>query len=253
MWNIRMRASKLSDDHKEAKEIHISGAEGIYEEKKISTAILRYLRKAMSHSRGQPDKIFLTIERFKRQPLTVPLLEISSLPCNSPEEARMLITKRLYTLGISNEAIKKAFDILYCASSMRGAALIRMKSGVRAEPDTLRGVRASRLGIDNQSRRRLSMKLLKLGINTERVKEALILASKVAYHKDIIAELCISDNPDYTTGYTASKEFGYMRISNIKNQGHMSGGRVFFIKENSDISSIIKYLEKTPVLVSSIK
>ena len=42
-------------------------------------------------------------------------------------------------------------------------------------------------------------------INTTTVKEALILASKL-HHAHIIAEVCISDDPDYTTGYFASEK-----------------------------------------------
>ena len=51
-----------------------------------------------------------------------------------------------------------------------------------------------------------------------RVKEALMLASKAASWPDVIAEVCISDDPDYTTGYIASKELGYLRIPNIKRE-----------------------------------
>ena len=76
------------------------------------------------------------------------------------------------------------------------------------------------------------------------MKEALVLASKAASWPDVIAEACISDDPDYTTGYIASKEFGYLRIPNIKREKKMHGGRVFFIREAADIAGLIVYLEK---------
>jgi 6-carboxyhexanoate--CoA ligase len=71
----------------------------------------------------------------------------------------------------------------------------------------------------------------------------------VASCRDIIAEICISDDPDYTTGYIASKKFGYLRIPNIKNYGEMHGGRVFFVRENADADRLIEFLEKTPVVI----
>lgn len=248
-----MRASGLASDYdgeKEViKEVHISGAEGIFEENEISRAVNRYLKRAMSHSRGQPDKIFITVERFRQHPVKIPPLTIATLACETPLEARGLIIKRLHSLGISNDAIIQAFSIICSPSAMRGAAIIKMHTGDRSDPDIARGVRVSRLGIDKNESAKLSRKLAKIKINTLRVKEALILASKVAHHKDIIAEVCISDDPGYTTGYLASKEFGYLRIPNIKNHGDMNGGRIFFIEEDADVPGLINYLEKTPVII----
>lgn len=257
-----MRASKGAKGHKSLEQkkdsrlqpdandtIHISGAEGIFNEEELSRILSRYLKRAMKHSRGNPDRITLTIERVADVLHTVPILTITTLECDSPERAKLLITEKLSELGISKTAIKTAFDTACSTSTMRGAALVKMISGNRSEPDKLRGVRASRLGIEKEFNRKLSKRLSRIGLNTDRVKEALILASKVAHHKDIVAELCISDDPVYTIGYIASSTHGYQRIPNIKNSGDMSGGRVFFIKEDADVLSLIKYLEKTPVLI----
>jgi 6-carboxyhexanoate--CoA ligase len=132
---------------------------------------------------------------------------------------------------------------------MHGAALVLSESAVRVEPDRQRGVRVSRLGILREAERRLSRRLARKGINTITVKEALVLASKVASCGDVLAELCVSDDPDYTTGYVASRGFGYVRIPNIKHKGSSSGGRVFFTKEGADVTRIVEYLERTPMIV----
>lgn len=255
MWNIRMRASRLTDDYDEkndsTKEFHISGAEGIFNENEIGRAINQYLKRAISHSRGKPDKIFFTIENVKQYPIKIPFLAITTFQCDNPQEAMELIIKRLLYLGIGANAIESAFSVISSPAAMRGAALIKMKSGVRSDHDIERGIRVSRLGIERDAGRKLSRKLTKLNINTTRVKEALTLASKVACHKDVIAEICISDDPDYTTGYIASEEFGYIRITNIKSHGDMRGGRVFFIKEDADVLELINYLEKTPAIIAT--
>ncbi|MFN3480067.1 MAG: 6-carboxyhexanoate--CoA ligase [Thermodesulfovibrionales bacterium] len=244
LWSLRMRASKMVDD----KPLHVSGAEGIYEEERLQRMIRDYYIRALNHSRGRPDNIVITIERIKEEPIFVSLLRVSTLRCPSPVEAKNAAIDLLLKTGVSRRAVKIAFDIVTSRVTMRGASLVKADSGKRLEPDRDRGVRVSRLGIDRITEKRLSMILRRQGINTKTVKEALTLASKVASCDGIIAELCVSDDPDYTTGYVASRKTGYVRITNLKEKGSMSGGRVFFI-EKDETADIINYLEKRPVIV----
>jgi 6-carboxyhexanoate--CoA ligase len=210
------------------REIHISGAEGIYEESEIRKTCERYIKRALTHSRGKPDKIGITIEKIKQELKKIPLLPVITLDCNSPEKARKIITQKLESLGISKKAVDNGFVVLNSKKTMRGASLILAKSGRRVEPDMDRGVRVSRMGIEKSVEKNLLEKLSRKKINTARlmrIKEALMLASKAASWTDVIAEICISDDPDYTTGYIASKELGYLRIPNIKRGKEMHGGR----------------------------
>ena len=233
-----MRASRKSYEH-------ISGAEGIYEKSEIQKICKKYIKRALTHPRGKPDEIVIAIEKIKQKPKTISLLPVATLKCNSPEKARKIITQKLESLGISKKAIDNGFVVLNSKKTMRGASLILLKSGARVEPDKERGVRVSRMGIEKSTEKKLSKILsnivipAKAGIQTpsdrkngtdgfrvkpgmtnshftrmkinttrlRRVKEALILTSKAAACADIIAEVCISDDPDYTTGYIASKEF----------------------------------------------
>ncbi|MBI3378110.1 MAG: 6-carboxyhexanoate--CoA ligase [Nitrospirae bacterium] len=244
MFSIRMRAAKS--------DIHISGAEGICQKSEISKVCGEYIKRALTHSRGKPDEIVITIEKIRQKPKTIPLLPVATFKCNSPEKAREIITQKLQSLGISKKAIDNGFVVLNSKKTMRGASLILLKSGARVEPDKERGVRVSRMGIEKSTEKNLSEKLSRAKINTtrlRRVKEALVLASKAASCRDVIAEACISDDPDYTTGYIASKEFGYLRIPNIKRVKEMHGGRVFFIRETADIAGLISYLERKPAII----
>ncbi|MBI5203333.1 MAG: 6-carboxyhexanoate--CoA ligase, partial [Nitrospirae bacterium] len=184
-----------------------------------------------------------------QKPKTIPLLPVITLDCDSPEKAIKIITQKLESLGISKKAIDNGFAVLNSKKTMRGASLILAKSGRRVEPDKERGVRLSRMGVEKSTEKNLSEKLSGKKINTSTVKEALILASKAASWPDVIAEVCISDDPDYTTGYIASKGFGYLRIPSIKRKGEMHGGRVFFIREPADIAGLISYLERKPVII----
>jgi len=233
-------------------EIHVSGAEGMYEEKEIVKIIRQYTTRALSHQKGRPDSIVISLEEIKQRPQSIQSLPVRTVTCRSPLQARGLIRKLLNSYGISDCAINTSFAVIDSSNAMRGAALVLSKSGTRKEQDKERGIRASRLGISSYADKILSRNLAEHGINNATVKEAIILASKVAVCKDVTAEFCISDDPGYTTGYIASKKYGYVRIPNIKKKGKKTGGRVFFLEEYADIDSVTGFLEKTPVIINSV-
>ncbi|NTU43622.1 MAG: 6-carboxyhexanoate--CoA ligase, partial [Nitrospirales bacterium] len=216
-----MRASKEGPD---GKETHISGAEGIFGKTEIERVVAEYSRRAMEHPRGLPDSIVVTVEEIQGSPTEAALLPVFTGMSGSPGEARLIVAEALSRLGISEQAIDQAFQVLFSETTMRGASLIMKGSGMRAEPDKERGVRVSRLGMVRSERQKLSRLLSRLRINTPTVREALILASKVASCPGVVAEVCVSDDPDYTTGYISSPELGYLRLPHIKALGDLRGG-----------------------------
>ena len=256
MWSVRMRASKSTSTEGRGQGakaqnsgIHISGAEGLYDFSVIGRITRDYLLRAMNHPRGNPDQVVITVERVRRRPVVVPPLPFSTVRCNSPDEARDMIRKLLLDTGVSERAVRNGMRVVFAKAAMQGASLVLGSSGIRVEPDRKRGVRVSRLGIRKAVEQHLCARLGRQGINTPAVKEAIVLASKVASCKAVIAELCISDDPDYTTGYVASRKLGYIRIPRIKQKGSLSGGRVFFIDSEEGVKKIIEYLEKIPVII----
>lgn len=244
-----MRAAKLNRNAR-GREIHISGAEGICSDKERPKIVEGYIERALTHPRGEPDTIVISIERITQKPKTIPALPVTTLACDSPAEAMEYINQILSTIRISKTAIKNGLKVLSADNPMRGASVIRSHSGRRVEPDRERGVRASRLGITKAAEKVLFLRLKKEGINNTTVKEALILASKVVSCRHVAAELCISDDPDYTTGYIASKSLGYIRVPNIKMRGRKTGGRVFFVHEHADVNSVVEFMEKTAVMIN---
>lgn len=233
------------------KEIHISGAEGIYRKSEIQKIVKQYIERALNHSRGKSDKTVITIEGIREKPKTIPALPLVTVENSSPMEGIKIARKLLQSERISRIAVDSAFELIK-KDGMRGAAIITAEKGNRLEPDRKRGIRVSRLGITNLALKELSTRLSREGINNETVKEALILASKVSSCDNVIAELCVSDDPNYTTGYVASKGLGYVRIPHIKSKGRRVGGRAFFVKEGTDIRGIIEYLERRPVIIGKV-
>ena len=89
---------------------------------------------------------------------------------------------------------------------------------------------------------------------TKKYNEEIALATKVAYAPNIIGEICISDDPNYVTGYIASKEIGYVRITKLKEMGSQEGGRIFLYRgDQSEVQNCIDYLSKQKVLVRNIR
>ena len=229
---------------------HISGAEGIYDSlSSASRAAGRYSARAMSHPRGEPAEVVVTVERLRRRPRLIKALPVRTLECPSSLKADAEIRELLLKEGVSRRALGSAFRVIRGGRVMRGAALVDAVSGRRLEPDRKRGVRATLMGVEPGALGPLKMRLGRMGINTQIVIEALTLATKVAHAPGVMAELCASDDPDYTTGYVASKGSGYVRVANIKKKGSMAGGRIIFLSPGADVDKLLRYLQGTPVLV----
>lgn len=242
-YSVRMRASRGS--------MHISGAEGIYDKDDVVTIVQEYTKRTFLHEKGRAEEIRIIVEELKEKPVKINSLPLYTLNTRNAEAAKKASSKVLSSVGITERAIEEAFKCLTIGITMRGAMLLDIE-GVRLEPDLLRGVRVTRMGITKEASTELSMKLGKIGINNNTVKEALILVSKVHRHPMILGELCISDNPGYTTGYVATRAHGYIRLPRIKKKGIPYGGRAFFIT-GGEVKGLIKYLQTTPVLINKIE
>jgi 6-carboxyhexanoate--CoA ligase len=241
LFSIRMRAEKAG--------AHISGAEGIYEEKDLLKVTKEFGLRALNHSKGKPDLIRLKVEPLREKPLLISSLPVFTIKTNGPKDALKKGISLLKVIGVSEKTIDSALKVVF-SGRLRGAALISIK-GKRLDR-VEGGVRARMIGITKRAEKRLSFLLEEKGLSHYRVQEAIVLASKVACAPGVLAELCVSDEPDYTTGYVASTEFGYLRLPRIKKKGARIGGRVFFIKENSPLRELLFYLRETPVMIGKV-
>ncbi len=242
LFSVRMHATGPGGQH-------ISGAEGIFPGSVVDEAARYYTERAMSHSRGAPAKTSITVEALIQPPVALCSLRVRTLESSDTQETEHTIRTILERVGISLRAIDSAFGVLRAESAMRGAAMVCAREGKRLDPDRARGVRASLLGISSRARANLLRKLAPYSIATDRVLEALTLATKVAAAPGVVAELCVSDDPDYTTGYLATKALGYLRMPFIKPEGDLRGGRVIFLSEGADPSATVSWLEHTPVIM----
>jgi len=177
----------------------------------------------------------------------VPLLSVHTVASNDVIASYQTAQSALVEAGVTLVAAQMGMvALLSLTESMGGAMLLCAVTGNRLDDTGSRGVRVSRMDIGDEHG--FIEKLARSGINNIHVREALVLASKVAAAPDMVAELCWSDDPEYTTGYVASPT-GYIRIPHCKPVGSLLGGRVFFVKPDTQLQRIIDYLQHQPVLV----
>ncbi len=230
---------KIHNQVPQSKGHHISGAERIVTLNQVGSIAQSLAERALHHSKGTADFINITVDLIPAETITyIECLKVNEHLANTVAEAHQLAVELLQGADISETAVKHAIFLLEgLDSSMRGAMLVDAISGERIDSGN-RGVRVSHMdSFDSE----------KLGEN-EHMREALVLASKVQSAEGIVGELCWSDDPDYTVGYVACNDI-YHRIPSMKEFGSNLGGRVFFVKPNTDVDCVIKYLEKAPVLV----
>lgn len=251
LYSIRMRARRQGQ--------HLSGAERLSSLEAVEQLAADMVQRAMHHARGRAESIELTIEQISAAEVERrPLPDLQTWLVDDYRQGRRAAAEILRRAGVAQGAIDGAMSQIAAgaapgAQTMRGAMLVDADSGQRLEPDQARGVRVSRMDLTDQARRKLDSELNRLGLNNAHVREALVLAAKVLSAPGIVAELCWSDDPDYTAGYVASAAQGYVRFPHLKPLGEERGGRAFFVRtEGRSLADLIDYLQKRPILFDQI-
>ncbi|WP_078410052.1 6-carboxyhexanoate--CoA ligase [Priestia abyssalis] len=244
-YSVRMRAAQNGPHEKGGK--HISGGEQLSTYDNLKNAVNVLLEKALAHSRGNPDFMQIQFEMIDKPIKKLRPLPIGTNEVESVEEGQAVARNLLEKAGVPMEIIEKAYEKIAEYSELRGAILFDIRSGLRIDGQNEKGIRVSRMDW-------LTTNFEKWADHYEmprsqRVKEALVLATKVSAHPATVAELCWSDDPEYVTGYVASKKQGYQRITKLKEYGDELGCRIFFVDGLSDLHSYIDYLEKQPIFV----
>ncbi|WP_100406119.1 6-carboxyhexanoate--CoA ligase [Bacillus solitudinis] len=245
IYSVRMRAAK-GGKHEEGGK-HISGGEKLVPYPEVKDRVITLVDKALTHSRGNPDFLQVQVELVRESLTYLSPLHSQTNRVSSFHEGRVVAANLLEKCGIHRKVIHQTFTLLEQHGGLRGAIIFDIHSDKRIDTREKKGIRVSRMDWEQQNFERWAEKnQLPL---TSRVKEAMTLATKVANHSDTVAELCWSDDPDYITGYVASKKLGYQRISKLKEYGDKSGGRVFFVNRCKNIEAYIDYLEKKPIFL----
>jgi 6-carboxyhexanoate--CoA ligase len=260
-YSLKMRASQQVGEGGQKHELHISGAERIVGRDSVEAVCTAMVRRAMNHSKGDPDFINVKIEKVHESDIRIlKALPVTRIDVDTWQEglekAFGLVSKAVLDVnkesslsmpkGTSENACLQNFaanlpELLRATFPMRGAMLYDIATGERLEPDHERGVRATYMDALHSS---------EVDGCKNHFNEAIVLATKVANAPGMVAEFCVSDDPNYVTGYVASKELGYVRIMKMKEMGDENGGRIFlFDSRKASAEECIEYLQKKKVLV----
>ncbi len=238
--SVRMRAS--------LKGKHVSGAERIVKDKELEETLSQLVKRPSDY-----DQMVITIEKVRKLRRVEESLKLSSFNFNSVSEARQFALRKLKESGVPESVALKGLNLISRGANprggiMRGAVLMDIETGNRLEKDSERGVRTVR--IDWENRREILEILRKRGL-TERTADALALATKNIIC-GVVAELCWSDDPQYLTGYVASRTLGYVRITPLKEKGDPLGGRIYFVRREK-LLEIVKCLEEEAILLKRLQ
>ncbi len=227
---------------------HVSGAERIVREDEVEKTVAELL--------GRPkefDEVVITVEKLESVELIDEALPVESYSFGSVKEAREFALKILVEAGVPEDIARKAVLLLSEGPSpsggvMRGAVVMDVETGERLEPDKERGIRTVR--VDWEDRKRVREEILRAGY-TERTVDALAIATKNIYC-GAVAELCWSDDPEYVTGYVATRRRGYVRRTPLKERGDPIGGRVYFIRRE-DFGRFVECVEGRAFLIRRLQ
>ena len=221
---------------------HISGAERIVAARDVSRVVSSLASRALSHEKGSPDFVNIKVESC-REPRRIPALAVSTETVSTPDEGWRRVDELLREAGFSRtDEIRSLFRETY---SMRGAMLLDADTLERLEPDRERGVRATYMDSADSFVSSVGVK--------DHYSEAIVLATKVQAAPGIVGEICMSDDPDYVTGYVATKSLGYRRITVLKQKGDPSGGRIFLYRGPREaVADTVRFLEREPVIVTDV-
>ena len=236
-----MRASRVNGGKNE----HVSGAEKILYAEELGAQMQSLLKRALHHGKGKADFVNLKVEKIATESLEyVDALPVTTCDVATAEEGQQVILDILAESGIANgQQIMAQFRKTY---GMRGAMLLDVDTLERLEPDPARGIRATYMDAEHYPGRVPSEQ-------KQHFREAIVLASKVLHAPHILAEICVSDDPDYVTGYVATPEKGYVRITKLKEAGCSDGGRIFLYRgPREEVSACIRYLQEKCVLVRHV-
>ena len=239
LYSLKMRAEKIAQERE-----HVSGAEKILPEDELPAYMAALLARALHHAKGKADFVNFKVEAVAPEDVEhLDALPISTVEVETAEEGRHVILQALESLGLKNgEAILAKFSETY---GMRGAMLLDADTLERLEPDAVRGLRATYMDDERAAKRPSDCK--------NHFAEAVVLATKVVHAPHIVAEICVSDDPDYVAGYVAASSLGYRRITKLKAMGSPDGGRIFLYRgPREGVADCIRYLEKQCVLVRGV-
>jgi 6-carboxyhexanoate--CoA ligase len=240
LYSVRMRASDGG--------AHVSGAETLTGDPDAAAGEM--VARALDHPRGDPDEVTVTVEPLDCDPVRTPALPVVTVEAAGVDAARATVARLLRAAGVDDRALAAGRAVLEGDTAARGAALLDADDGARLDPDPERGVRATRMGATADAD--LDAAVARARLADTRVRDALVLATKVEAAPGVLAEVCRSDNPDYDAGYCVAGGV-YYRFPRLSEASDDRGGRAVFLAPDADLEECARFLSAEPLLVTGAR
>lgn len=247
-FSIRMRI------HKDGR--HISGAEDLVSSENFERTIARLASRLPLYLNETPSlQQILTIDPIPpsniHQGALLPIRVLESSNIKESQEAVRMILENLLPPSLASRVLTIFEEEILGHPPRNGALLVNEEGRILNESAT-EGVRTTHFGCLPILRKTLEEAAARSLVQPSyRFVDALILSSKVLMAEEILLELCASDDPNYQTGYIASRTTGYIRIPFIKPEGLPRGGRLYILRSEHVLKDLLAFLRETPVLFSS--
>ena len=185
LYSVRMRAAQ--EGAHEVGGRHISGAERLVRQEEIQKIAGEMIGRALAHSRGQADNITIKVESIPLSHIaTAPLLPVRTVDVSNVAAGRQAALAQLVRVGVNPVAAEIGLAKLVALSdSMAGAMILCAATGERLDNYAHKGIRVSRMDIEDSPQ--YERQLADRGLTNIHVREALVLASKVAAAPKMIA------------------------------------------------------------------
>ncbi len=254
LYSVRMR-SFLEDRH-------LAGGEDIVAAEELPERITELLNRGLSPSTHDPGRERRPSLTFRIDPVdpgalvSAPLLPVHCLKSDTVSETWAFVRDALALLETQGFLLDSKHLLEQCRLLLAGnrpvspGAFLLSPDGDPLDPDG-RGIRVTHFGMLRRVREGMISQVAVHGTGTSRrFIEALQIASKALHSPPVLLEFCLSDNPEYTTGYLALKGVGYIRLPHLKPPGIPAGGRLYVMEKpvDSSLETLLGYLTKTPVL-----
>jgi 6-carboxyhexanoate--CoA ligase len=234
---------------------HLSGAEELVPAQELEHVLASFSKRLLPHAFNNPThppQQIVTIDPVSKGDIQrkslLPVQFLESPSCEESAKGLQELLECLLPEGQAESILEIFRKEIMETPPRHGALLVTSRGRPFLEAGTT-GIRTTHLGCDPSLRKALEENLDHfLAKPNHRFIDALVLASKVLASESVLLEICVSDDPSYTTGYMASRLFGYVRIPHMKKPGIPKGGRLYVVSPTVHLPTLLRELRETPVL-----
>jgi 6-carboxyhexanoate--CoA ligase len=241
-----------------AEEQHLCGAERlcVFEEiSKISQGLMGRVVEKGGNQLDSAEILLSTLDHFNFRSSSLP--DFIYLEVKNYREGRNTARNLLSQGGVSEKAFNFAVNLLKKSSSLGGrsipgAYLVDSFSGEILNPDMDEGLWIGRVDLADVIDEKLMAGLGKFGPARQKIRDNLVLATKMMGMPGFVGEINWSNNSLEKGGSITIPELGFAYFAYLRSAGNEVGGRVLFVRNWIDLNAVVEYMESEVLLIDKL-